>query len=355
MSKKKFLVMIVTIFTLLLPGCTEPTVNSVPQTKTTQDKKMNKQSDYLSITYTEYVNGQDSTNGMMMRVMSFDLQSKVMTKLADIPYTSQYPFSIASLMDNKIYYSADVQNKGDQLFAYDLQTKKAEQLSDELFAINYIVPTSEKGPIVMAAVKKGDRVLKTVLYDKQNHQIEFIHDEDLDGNTWAVSYNKEVNKTYLARYSENAMKKQQGISNKQQIALVPPDYTVVELDNETKTERPVISLKNEQINSLTSSGNQLLLVTSHRINLSPIEYSLVDIMSGKRTKLDLPISSRSDVYLSHDGKGIYYLGSTSTKDFNEGRGIYYYDFATKNRQPIFLQKNGFINNFMLVSSNAKKD
>ncbi|RFB31892.1 hypothetical protein DZB91_18555 [Brevibacillus sp. VP] len=75
----------------------------------------------------------------------------------------------------------------------------------------------------------------------------------------------------------------------------------------------------------------------------------MDSKTGKRTKLDLPISSRSDVYLSHDAKGIYYLGSTSKKDFNKGRGIYYYDFATKKIQPIFLQENGFINNFMLVA------
>ncbi|MBA4533035.1 hypothetical protein E1B06_18150 [Brevibacillus laterosporus] len=71
--------------------------------------------------------------------------------------------------------------------------------------------------------------------------------------------------------------------------------------------------------------------------------------TGERRKLDLPISSRSDVYLSHDAKGIYYLGSTSKQDANKGRGIYYYDFATKKIEPVFLQENGFINNFMLVS------
>ncbi|WP_246329079.1 hypothetical protein [Brevibacillus halotolerans] len=341
--------MIVTIFTLLLSGCMEQTVNQKSQIMTSQNEKKYNHGDYLSITYTEYVNGKDTTNGMVMRVMSYDLQSKRMTKLADIPYTSQYPLSVVSLMDNKIYYSADVQDKGDQLFSYDLQSKKTQQLSNELFAINYIVPTTKTGPIILSAVKKGERVLKTVLYDKQNHKLEFMDDKDLDSNTWAVSYNTEANKTYLARFSENEREKQRNISNKQQKAMVPPDYTVVELNNETKQERPIISLKKEQIISLSSTGNQLFLITSPSINRPPIEYSLVESKTGERRKLDLPISSRSDVYLSHDAKGIYYLGSTSKQDANKGRGIYYYDFATKKIEPVFLQENGFINNFMLVS------
>ncbi|MBM7107343.1 hypothetical protein [Brevibacillus laterosporus] len=349
MSRKRICFIMVMIFTLLLPGCMEQAVNQKSQIMTTQNEKTHNLGDYLSITYTEYANGKDTTDGMVMRVMSYDLQSKVMAKLADIPYTSQYPLSVVSLMDNKIYYSADVQDKGDQLFSYDLQSKKTEQLSKELFAINYIVPTTKKGPIILAAVKKGERVLKTVLYDKQKHKLDFMDDKDLDSNTWAVSYNKQVNKSYLARFSENEREKQRNISNKQQIAMVPPDYTVVELNNETKKERPIISLKKEQIIALSSTGNQLFLITSPSINRPPIEYSLVDSKTGKRTKLDLPISSRSDVYLSHDAKGIYYLGSTSKKDFNMGRGIYYYDFATKKIQTIFLQENGFINNFMLVA------
>lgn len=76
------------------------------------------------MTYTEYVNGKNTDKGMVMRVMTYDLSSKKMTKLADVPYTSQYPLSLVSLPDHKIYYSADVDDKGDQLFSYDLNSKK---------------------------------------------------------------------------------------------------------------------------------------------------------------------------------------------------------------------------------------
>lgn len=53
--------------------------------------------------------------------------------------------------------------------------------------------------------------------------------------------------------------------------------------------------------------------------------------------------------MSPDGKGVYYLGSTSLKNQEEGRGVYYYDFTSKIQTPIFIQKEGFINNFMLLN------
>jgi hypothetical protein len=53
--------------------------------------------------------------------------------------------------------------------------------------------------------------------------------------------------------------------------------------------------------------------------------------------------------MSPDGKGVYYLGSASQKNQEEGRGVYYYDFTSKTQTPIFIQEKGFINNFMLLN------
>lgn len=72
--------------------------------------------------------------------MTYDLSSKKLTKLADVPYTSQYPLSVVSLPDHKIYYSADVGDKGDQLFAYDLNTKKENVHLKPFSTINQRMP-----------------------------------------------------------------------------------------------------------------------------------------------------------------------------------------------------------------------
>ncbi|KAF6563506.1 hypothetical protein G9G63_13985 [Paenibacillus sp. EKM202P] len=334
----------------LLPSCSPASTPSTPTKQIQSGKKSApvEQGQYLSMTYTEYVNGKNTDQGMVMRVMTYDLSSKKMTKLADVPYTSQYPLSVVYLPDHKIYYSADVDDKGDQLFSYDLNSKKTEQLSNNLFAINRIVPTTLEGPLVLAAVKKGESTLKTIFYDKSTHTMQFLHDENQDEHTWSITYNPAKKAIYNTQYSDKEQRKEFNIASKKNTFSRPPNYKVTEINN-AKQERTVITLKNEQILSMSSSNDQLLLVTARFINHGNPEYSLVDITTGKRTKLELPISSRSFIYMSPDGKGVYYLGSTSLKNQEEGRGVYYYDFTSKIQTPIFIQKEGFINNFMLLN------
>lgn len=111
------------------PSTAPPAESAVPiKTQSGEKTALAGQGQYLSMTYTEYVNGKNADQGMVMRVMTYDLSSKKVTKLADVPYTSQYPLSVVSLPDHKIYYSAGVGDKGDQLFSYDLNTKKTNSL-----------------------------------------------------------------------------------------------------------------------------------------------------------------------------------------------------------------------------------
>ncbi|MGF9643328.1 hypothetical protein AAIH69_09965 [Paenibacillus sp. MABNS29] len=211
------------------------------------------------------------------------------------------------------------------------------------------MPTTPEGPLILAAVKKGERTLKTIFYNKSTHTMQFLHDENQDKHTWSIAYNPAKKTIYTTQFSEKEQDKRSDIASKNNTFTMPASYKVTEINNATKQERSVITLKNEQILSMSSSNDQLLLVTARFINHGNPEYSLVDIATGKRTKLELPISSRSFIYMSPDGKGIYYLGSASQKNQEEGRGVYYYDFTSKIQTPIFIQEEGFINNFMLLN------
>lgn len=110
------LIIISLLVPALLSACSPPSTPAAESNPSKQIQSGEKsapleQGQYLSMTYTEYVNGKNTDKGMVMRVMTYDLSSKKMTKLADVPYTSQYPLSVVSLPDHKIYYSADVDNK----------------------------------------------------------------------------------------------------------------------------------------------------------------------------------------------------------------------------------------------------
>jgi hypothetical protein len=307
--------------------------------------------DYLTITNTEYVNGKSPEGGMVMRVYTYDLASGKLAKVNDVPYTSQYPLTVVSKADHKLYYSADVDDKGDQLFAYDLLDRKTEQLSNDLFAINHIIPTTPEGPLIVVAAKKGKRVLQTAFYEKKTKRLEFIDEQDTDTNTWTAGYNPDSNKTYLVQYSDKEDYEKLMYANKTQTPMVPANHTVIEIDNATRQKRKIIELENEQIMGISARGGQLLLVTSPKINQPPVEFSLVDIDTGTRRKLDLPITTRRNAYLSKDGKGIYLLGGSTDPTRNKERGIYYYNLQTGELKEIFLQKEGgFINNFMYITS-----
>ncbi|QLG42763.1 hypothetical protein HW560_13565 [Paenibacillus sp. E222] len=75
----------------------------------------------------------------------------------------------------------------------------------------------------------------------------------------------------------------------------------------------------------------------------------MNIRTGERTNIPLPIKASSELYLSKDGRGFYFLGQYVDANVKHERGIYYYDLKTQEVEAIFLQKEGFINNFMLLS------
>ncbi|MDR0268667.1 hypothetical protein [Paenibacillus sp.] len=308
-------------------------------------------SPYLSITYTEYVNGKNIDNGMVMRSMIYDLHTKEIKKLTDIPYTSQSPLSVISKTDNKVYYSADGGGKGDQLFSYDLTSHKEEKLTDDIFAINYIVPTTTTGQLVLAAAQEKGGNLKTIFLNNKTDSLKVLHDKDTDTSTWCVTYNDKNKSIYTAEYSKKAQFEARELAGKKQKPTVPPDYVVKEINTETLQEREVIRLKNEQVISLTSSNDQLFMVTSHYYNRGENEYNFVDIQTGKRTKLKLSIHAASSTAITEDNSELYYLGGPSG---NDKRGIYLFDFKSNKSVPIFMQADGFINEFSLISTNSNE-
>ncbi|WP_315793411.1 hypothetical protein [Paenibacillus sp. BIC5C1] len=306
--------------------------------------------EYLSITNTEYVNGTDTDDGMIMRVYTYDLQTKALTKLSDLPYTSQYPLTVASLANDTIYYSGAGKDKGDELYSYDIQAQTTQQLSSGLFAINSIIPDTVDHTLVMAAVKKGERPVKVMFYNKETQDMTILNENDSDTTTWDISYDPETRKSYAIQYSEEEQYNHMEESNKTQTPMVPPNHSIIEIDPISMQTRKVIELDKEQILTLSARGDQIMIATAKHINKYPIEYSMVNIRTGERTILFLPIKTSRELCLSKDGRGFYFLGEYVDANVKHERGIYYYDLKTQQFEEVFLQKEGFINNFMLLSN-----
>ncbi|OMG45832.1 hypothetical protein BK140_30225 [Paenibacillus macerans] len=218
--------------------------------------------------------------------------------------------------------------------------------------MNRIIPFTADNKLIMVAVKRGEINLKVGFFDKEAGDIRFVDDQDLDTHTQDIAYSPETNKIYAAQYSDTQQSIQMRKANKANKDMIPPNHWIVEIDNATLTTRKIIELKEEQILSLSISGDQILIATTKVINGSSVEYSMVNIASGERTKIDLPITARRGIYFSKDGKGIYYLGVDKTSKTDQ-RGVYYLDLNTKKSEPIFLQEDGFINNFSFIRPGSK--
>jgi len=227
---------------------------------------------------------------MVMRIYLYELATKTISKIEDLAYTSQYPLSVVSLSENKIYYSADVSDKGDQLFAYHIETKRTEQCADDTQWPLTTTQTRIHGryPLIRRPTKRTSLNSPSLISEKKRNK---------------------------------------------------------EIDVSTRSQRKIIELEKENVLQLSARGNQILLVTSPEVVGGPVEFSLVNIDTGERQKLDLKLIARSDAFLDKDMAGIYVLGGPVDSDL---RGIYYYNLITKKTDPIFLQTNGFINNFMLL-------
>ncbi|MEK5164772.1 hypothetical protein NYE69_20865 [Paenibacillus sp. FSL R5-0527] len=337
---------------LVLFLLTASLVSCSPMYSKISDKSLNNDlSDYLSITYTKYTNGTDTNDGMTMEVYSYELNSKKLTKVTELPYTSQYPLTSASLPEQKIYYSGEGEQDEDELFVYDLTTKSSKQISTNLFAINRIIPFTADNKLIMVAVKRGEINLKVGFFDKKAGDIRFVDDQDLDTHTQDIAYSLETNKIYAAQYSDTQQSIQMRKANKANTDMIPPNHWIVEIDNTTLTTRKIIELKEEKILSLTVSGDQILMATTKVINSGKVEHSMVNIHSGERTRIDLP-TVVGKAYMSKDRKGIYYLGEDANAKADQ-RGVYYLDLNTKKSEPIFLQEDGFINNFSYIRPGSK--
>ncbi|GKS13947.1 hypothetical protein YDYSY3_49470 [Paenibacillus chitinolyticus] len=346
-----------TIASGIMVGCTaeKPNTGQQPQpspktVSTPSSKEKTVQDDYISLTNTEYVNGVDSKDGMVMKIYSYGITDKKLTNAGNLPYTSQSPLSFLSLTDGSIYYPAasDTQ-KGDQLTVYRLSTAATERLSSDLFAINFILPTPDNRSLVLLAVKNGDRMLKTMFYDKGSKKLTVLDDDDQSTQNSRISVNPETNKTYVVRFSDEEDRNNLLSANESQTPMTASKRTIFEIDNVTKETKKVFELDKEDVLTLSARGDKLFLATSPYFNKEPLDYSMLDLKSGKREKLDLPIKARSGAFLSQEAKGIYLLGSSSTDESKSARGIYYYDFESKKMDEIFIQKAGFINQFMLIS------
>lgn len=304
--------------------------------------------DYISITATGKT--RNEKGDLTVSLYAYDIKTDNAQKIIDFPYTAQYSLGAVDLYDNAAYCAKGItigERTFDQLFRYDLETKTEEQITDNLFAINYIIPIKDR--ILFVACKKGERNLCLGSYDKRNKSIRYWGD-DKDTNIENICVDQNTKKIYVVTYSE----KEDNYNFAHHTSgddFIIADHHVREIDFDLEEERELFSLSNKFLRMLVINGKKLLAIYDEKYcdDINPSKCIYFDIETDSKENFVLPDHrvQKGDAAFSRDGKELYML---TTFPEDEGRSLYRYNIEDKSYNLMFRPVGGFINNCQLIRS-----
>ncbi len=303
---------------------------------------------YLSITTTSY-----NENGeLIFNVYKYALSKKQLENKFEKKYTSQYPLGIFSQSKNTVYYTAEYEkNHGDQLFAYNLDTKETKMLTDDFYAINQIIPISNK--IYIIGVKIGERLLKPSIYDfETNKLITLNNNDDLNFENMVYDvfhHNIYFSANYQKEVDEALDKANQGKGSK----YISPDTHIYFL--EKNKLKHLYSTNCKLIyRMLPQKNGDLCFTESESIPAWDPEYFTYSFDKSTNKKhptinIDEIMNVTQFTYFISSNQ-IVFLGTKvdSEDEQHIHRGIYLYNIDSCNIELLFELEEQYINNFILL-------
>ena len=143
-----------------------------------------------------YITFARTSGSLKTKVFEFNIDDEVVNLVGQFAYNAQYPLGVYSRENNKMYYSAKADDgHGDQLWEYDVETEKRTQLTDGIYAINYIVPVGDSIYLVAWCYDNEYRAINFYRYDIESKTLELLQD-DPAFDVGVLSYSPE-NKEFM--------------------------------------------------------------------------------------------------------------------------------------------------------------
>lgn len=185
-------ILLLTVTALMLTGCQ------------TSEKK-SELTDYRLVTSNA---GRLNENQIVVENNTYDFEKDKMNSAKyKIDLATQFNFAVVDDKGKAVLYSAKDEKGNDEVYRYDLETKKTEQLTDNLWGINSIIPR-ENDYIVTGVPQTPDNSKEFMLWSVDRgtnkiKQIEIPHDKHKDMSVWQVVYVPETDGLVLQTYSES--------------------------------------------------------------------------------------------------------------------------------------------------------
>ena len=332
LMKSKFILLLL-VLPLVFSGCSK------------EDKTIKP---YISILASNLT----ATNESNLLIYYYDFETENVEKVSSIDNFSQYSLAVYSKADNTIYYSQRIENenlRGDQLFSLNLDTNETKQLTNNIFAINYIIPSKDK--VYLLAVTVGDRHLKPMIYHKDTEELEILS-KDTDLNFERISYDIKQNHLYASGAYLKEIEK--AIDDYNNAALenpdriyVSPDYYIYDFSEDFNNPKQLLKTDKTEITALSAVQGDKKIFYTHTDGYGKFNY-IFDI--NKNTKIPYSseiVSQRNFCFLNEDET--VFIGEDSSNLTEYPRGVYLYNSKTNETKLLFSTDDGYILNFQLLA------
>jgi hypothetical protein len=332
---------------------------------------------YLSICITTNNNGRDSENGITMHSATFDPDTHHVREIkSEIPYYAQYPLAVYSDIDHSVYFAKRVEDgdrHGDNLFVCNLNTNETTQLTDSLSTINEIIPLQNF--VILSASPLGGRVQLLIIYDKQSRNLRevLLLGNREDECIAFLNYNAYTEQLLAAVYSMDERDQKDDKFNTDQSITeptrgVPATHSLFRLSTQDFVPHKLLECKDTEITRAALDSNNNVLLTENKglistpdadpynnpptLSLPDITTFLYDPVSDKKTEAgsleDVFIINSTFLSFHSNQNEVFFIGVGKDDETKYPRGIYSYNYDTETLEQLFVNEDGWINNFYLL-------
>lgn len=336
--KKAFtcLIMLCLIGVSCISACGKDQRNTLENSQNTQVQSNQKSDEtkthsYISITYGR--NNPDNFTTREMVIYTYDIDEGKLEERCVIPYDSQYACSVYSKKNNKVYYSARVEendpSSNDGIWEYDVSTGKSKLLESENWSYNSIRLMRDDRLMVMALTM--DHPILPAYFDLNTKKFTYMN--EVNGEEIGLyscgpvdaEYNSATDEIVCAYRNEKESYSEEYLSGEKKI----PTYIAIASRDMVKDSNRIYSMDfdtHDQVSGVTQlSKNECLVEVFHNGGTEEkMEYRLYDVkFNGDKSeakRIDYPYPDASDLKTIDGGKSYYLLGSNGGEN-----GLYHYD------------------------------
>lgn len=258
-----------------------------------------------------------------------------------------YALGVYDEKTNAVYYSNENNNNsferrykgGDQIYVHNLSTGSDTKLTDDLIAVNEIIPV-DNAIFILVARQRNPNSLVMGKIDLSDGGIHYWDEADT-ASTRILSIDRVQKRLYVAIYDEEE-EYAANLAN----SSVPPTHTIYSYDYNLGDRREILRAENKLIRSVYITDNMMLYSADDAITPDGTIHTLTQLidLDTMEVLFETDESFPETGCLSADAKGAYFLSTIG--DFE---GICYYDFATKKSTPVVKSDFGSIANFQMMN------